>query len=218
MENDEIFLKPQFCLFHVCVLCCFLSIPQRNDTKIYSGEISFVMNSKQLWDNISKQFFLTFEMIKSSFITQDIKFDNKLKLLLIFLVAAICLVPTMLMNDSMKFKMLKPKVQICSKLPSESEILIDNQIWQVFKTAEGEFKLLNAYFDSKTYEVKINCNGPVFNTSRMKVYCQFWFEKSESPVIVAVLDFQKLFPSNVTGAFDKTEGTITSRKMNFRYF
>lgn len=98
--------------------------------------------------------------------------------------------------------MIKPKVQICSKLPSESEILIDNQIWQVFKTAEGDFKLLNAYFDSKTYVVKINSNGPVFNSSGLKVYCQFWFEKSESPVIVEVLDFQKLFPSNFIEAVD----------------
>ena len=135
-------------------------------------------------------------MIKSDFIIKIIKYDKRLKLFIFFLVAAICSVQTLLIINSEKFTELKPKVQVCSKLPSESEILIDNQIWQVFKAAAGDFMLLNAYFDSKTYEVKINSNGPIFNSTGLKVYCQFWFEKSDAPLVVQVSNFQKLFPGN----------------------
>jgi hypothetical protein len=91
----------------------------------------------------------------------------------------------------------------CENLQKPEDVTINNIIWQVLETSDGRVNLLNAYLDERWNKtvVSINANGPNLNVSYHKVYCQFWFENIEQPLVVQVSEFRTMYLGGLTGKF-----------------
>jgi hypothetical protein len=126
--------------------------------------------------------------------------NNKLRLLIVVFITTVFLAVTFYQSQEIKFSASK-KI-ICGKFPKKSDIILDNEIWQVFHTSQGTFKLLNAYLDTKINKVKINCNGPSFNVT--KIYCQYWHRGEDSPTVVVTREVQLLFPGLEFSRYNET--------------
>lgn len=83
------------------------------------------------------------------------------------------------------------KLKSCFRIPQESEIFIDNLIWQVLETRLGFLKLYNAYLDTRWNEtvVRVNSNGPKMNITEDQLYCQFFFDDETSPSVVKASEY-----------------------------
>lgn len=80
---------------------------------------------------------------------------------------------------------------ICGRYPSRRSLAIDQTIWQHFIMPQGVVKLLNAYLDTRLNQsvVRVNVNGIRLDVKNHTIYCQFWIEGADSPVITYATDF-----------------------------
>lgn len=82
----------------------------------------------------------------------------------------------------------------CGRYPKESDILIDNVMWQILKNHKRVLYLMNAYLDLRWNKtVVINTIGAGLNLTADKIFCQYWFEDTEQPIVVQALKFQSLW-------------------------
>jgi hypothetical protein len=66
---------------------------------------------------------------------------------------------------------------------------MENELWQVFETSNGTFKMFNAYYDTRKESVIrivsfINKVNP-----QVKTNCQLWYEGSSHPEIVETIEY-----------------------------
>jgi hypothetical protein len=83
--------------------------------------------------------------------------------------------------------------------PDEKDLFIDNFIWQILQSPSGHLRFLNAYLDTRPSKavVRINSNGPKVYLEKIKVFCQFWYEKHNEKAelrVVQASEVQTLVP------------------------
>lgn len=74
----------------------------------------------------------------------------------------------------------------CGRFPITSDISFENGIWQVLRTPDGGFLyMMNAYLDTRRNKsVVINLVGKDFSTPLDNLFCQFWFEDEDEPIVI----------------------------------
>ena len=83
----------------------------------------------------------------------------------------------------------------CGRFPVDSDIIHDNEFWQILEMPNGFIKLFNAYLDERANKtvVRVNVHSHKLNISRDVIYCQFWFEDKRQPFVVRALNFTLLW-------------------------
>lgn len=86
---------------------------------------------------------------------------------------------------------LSPK---CGQYPKTTDILNDNFMWQVLRNPNGNLFLMNAYLDLRWNKtVVINAIGAALNLTVKNIFCQYWFENRNEPIVVQAFRFQNLW-------------------------
>jgi hypothetical protein len=116
------------------------------------------------------------------------------KFLLTLFTGIIYLIYIFSASNSFYFNIERQTIILCGKKPLNSEIRFDHKIWQVLKTSQGNFNLLNAYLDTKINKVKINCNGPLFSEDIPKIYCRYWYNGNANSTVKKFKELQRIFP------------------------
>lgn len=101
-------------------------------------------------------------------------------------------------SHSNKFTM-KSLESACGHFPKQSDILIDNVVWQLLEIPPNvSMKLLNAYLDTRTNQtlVRINSMGSHLNISHDTIFCQLWFDGKVEPVVVKASSYDYLWYVN----------------------
>lgn len=82
----------------------------------------------------------------------------------------------------------------CGRYPKDSEVPIDNMMWQILRNPSGFLYLMNAYLDLRWNKtVVVNAIGAGLKLTVDKIFCQYWFEEQEQPIIVKALNLQSLW-------------------------
>lgn len=85
------------------------------------------------------------------------------------------------------------------RVPKESEIITNAEVWQVLKADKKSLKFFNAYLDTRQLQayVRVNSNGPREYIKNPNLYCQFWYGDSEDLhyEIVKAYEVQDMIPS-----------------------
>lgn len=87
------------------------------------------------------------------------------------------------------------KETTCGRYPHETDILVDNIIWQVLDAPYGFVYLLNAYLDQRWNRtiIRINIISPEIDIATQKLYCQFWYDENLPPIVIEATEFQSLW-------------------------
>jgi hypothetical protein len=97
------------------------------------------------------------------------------------------------MGGFSSLKILNEQTPSCGRLPAETDIFIDNTVWQVLQLPKGFVKILNAYLDTRPNQgvnktvVRLNVNSVMLNKSDI-FFCQFWYDGKSEPTVVNATD------------------------------
>ena len=84
-----------------------------------------------------------------------------------------------------------PLKSLCGKRLKESEIVKDNEIWQIMQTHCGTIKLLNAYLDLRwnISQIRIFASGPKLKDIKgVTIFCQLWYDGLDEPKVTIALN------------------------------
>lgn len=85
----------------------------------------------------------------------------------------------------------------CGKFPSD--VILENNNWQILNTTNGTFKIYNAYYDNRSEfkEQPVIRIYALFNRINPKIqtYCQIWFKDLNEPVVVRPFEYKLTWPS-----------------------
>jgi hypothetical protein len=91
-------------------------------------------------------------------------------------------------------KKLRRQFNTCGRYPTEKDITVDNLYWQILSHSKGLVNILNAYLDLRQNKsvVRINVISHFINNSDT-FYCQFWFNGTNTPLVVKATDVLQMW-------------------------
>jgi hypothetical protein len=96
-------------------------------------------------------------------------------------------------NQPHDYQQPNDEQKTCGRFPEKDHINVDNVIWKILELQNGFVKILNAYLDLRQEQsiVRVNVNSIDLEIERDQIYCQFWFEGSESsePQVTLATEF-----------------------------
>jgi len=85
----------------------------------------------------------------------------------------------------------------CAPLPSIFELEYNNMYWQTLFTSNGTFQLLSAFYDIRNASKigpAVRILGVIDRVDpTVKTYCQFWFEDTNSPLLVSTMELKYMW-------------------------